>query len=133
MVKNTQFYRPVVPVAVTCCYILLRLYVAVLEVVAAVDFGTDALLLKALVQSEHRAWTSITLLTLFSGAITFYEPLISNLLHAKMRAYKAKHGKGGEVGFANISTPEAASLMCPSIFAKLLLLDVVYMLCCTFF
>ena len=49
-----------------------------------------------------------------------------------MRNYQRKEGKGGEFGFADISTPEAAALMSPWIFPKLLLLDVVYMLCSTF-
>ena len=68
--------------AVTWCFILLRIYVAVLEVVAAVDFCTDCILLRALLLSPHRAWASISLLALFSGAITFYEPLITNILQA---------------------------------------------------
>ena len=49
-----------------------------------------------------------------------------------MRNYLRKEGKGGEFSFADISTPEAAALMSPWIFPKLLLLDVVYMICSTF-
>ena len=48
-----------------------------------------------------------------------------------MRNYRRKAGIDGEFSFADISTPEAAALMSPWVFPKLLLLDLVYMLCGT--
>ena len=134
---RSNFYQPTkpsvyLPTLMTWFTIASILFPYFIEVITVIDFGTDIQLCWALLESEHRIWASISFYSLLIGPIMTYQAFLYKRLEVETKGYRKRYDRKSHLNSKQMTFWEASQLMSLTIFIKLVLLDLIYMIAIVF-